>query len=144
MDIFKEIWAKLLEKTVEKTVTPELIQSLLVKFFNELETITRKTSTPIDDGVVLVLKSVLTTKAKSEWIANWILDRTVPRRCGEANDSKEWYDWSVCDPLHMKLGEDIELDEKLKVAASAEVEEAFLEPLIKKFRGEENEVPADV
>lgn len=143
MEIFKEIWAKLLEKTVEKTVTPELIQNLLVKFFNELESITRKTSTPIDDGVVLVLKSILTTRAKSEWIADWILDKTVPRRCGETDPAKEWYEQSISDPLHLKLGEGVELKEPLKYAAAAEIEDVFLDPLIEKFGGQ-NETSADV
>lgn len=82
MDL-KKIFQLVLERAADRILTPERVQDLLKQLFEELEKLAEKTTTPLDDMILAILKSVLTTQSKAEKITEWLKDHAIARRCAD-------------------------------------------------------------
>jgi|GEM_PF-5880972 len=135
---FKKIFQVILERAADRIVTPERVQDLLEKFFEELESLAKKTTTPLDDTVIVILRSILATRSKAEKITEWLKDQAIARRCMDGTA-----EGAASGSITSLLTYDICGEKKLLDAAALEVLDAFIEPL-SDWQSLENKESADV
>ena len=137
MDL-KKIFQLVLERAADRILTPERVQDLLKQLFEELEKLAEKTTTPLDDMILAILKSVLTTRSKAEKLTEWLKDQAIARRCMDGTA-----EGAASGSITSLLTYDICGEKKLLDAAALEVLDAFIEPL-SDWQSLENKESADV